>query len=132
MLALPPMTKTPKSPQQKKRLSLLKDRRNSYGENAKSSRKNIPLSKAISHRKVRHFANSQTQLLTSLPEAESDVAESTIAKPRLQKGTWKKSPDKPLGEIFKGKLATREATAGAKKKRRAKRLAAAAGQNSND
>jgi hypothetical protein len=34
-----------KSPQQKKAESLKKDRRNAYGENSKSSRKNIPRAK---------------------------------------------------------------------------------------
>ncbi len=118
------MAKTPKSPQEKKRLSLLKDRRNSYGENAKSSRKNIPLSKALSHRKVRHNANVQTQLLTGLSEERADVALSTITKARLQKGKWKKSPDKPLGVIVEGKLKSRAATVGDKKRRRAARLMA--------
>ena len=34
------------SPQEKKELSLQKDRRNAYGENDKASRKNIPRAKA--------------------------------------------------------------------------------------
>ncbi|MFD9407178.1 hypothetical protein ACFWBN_09205 [Streptomyces sp. NPDC059989] len=34
-----------RSPQEKKRLSYLKDRRNVYGENQKSSRRNIPRSR---------------------------------------------------------------------------------------
>ena len=42
-----------KSPQDKKNASLERDRRNTYGENAKSSRKNIPQSKQLSHQAER-------------------------------------------------------------------------------
>jgi hypothetical protein len=42
-----------KTPQQKKRLSYQHDRRNTYGENQKSSRKNIPRSKQLSHQDER-------------------------------------------------------------------------------
>ena len=115
------MVKTPKSPQEKKRLSLQKDRRNAYGENAKSSRKNIPRSKAISHRKVRHAAKSQTDKLAGLPEDRADVTQSTLTKAHLQKGPWKKTPDMALGGIVAGKLKTRVATVGAKKRRRSAR-----------
>lgn len=38
--------KPPKTPQDKKALSYAKDRRNTYGENDKSSRKAIPARKA--------------------------------------------------------------------------------------
>lgn len=119
------MPKTPKTPQEKKRLSLLKDRRNSYGENAKSSRKNIPRSKALSHRKVRHASKQALEHLDDLAEHRADAAESTIATPRLQKGKWKKSPDMPLAKVIKSKLARRKRDIGAKQKRRAVRLARA-------
>ena len=115
------MPRTPKTPQQKKRLSLKKDRRNTYGETAKSSRKNIPKSKAISHRKVRHRAKIAAEQLIGLPEAMAELAESTLSKPRLQKGRWQKSPDTPLGFVVKGKIATRKATVGARQRRRAKK-----------
>jgi hypothetical protein len=42
-----------KTPQEKKRLSYLKDRRDEYGENDKSSRKNLPRSKAFARRSNR-------------------------------------------------------------------------------
>jgi hypothetical protein len=47
-----------KSPQVKKKLSLERDRRNTYGENAKSSRRNIPKSKQVSHQAERRVANA--------------------------------------------------------------------------
>lgn len=115
------MPRTPKTPQQKKRLTLKKDRRNTYGENAKSSRKNIPKSKTLSHRKVRSVAQQQLMRLDPARELEAETIESTIATPRLQKGKWQKSPDTPLGQVVSGKLKTRTATVGAKKKRRALR-----------
>jgi HTH-type transcriptional regulator/antitoxin HigA len=51
------------APPEKKRLSLTRDRRNTYGENAKSSRKNIPLSKQLSQRAMRRPANVPLQAL---------------------------------------------------------------------
>ena len=48
-----------KTPQQKKRLSYEHDRRNSYGENQKSSRKNIPKSKQRSHQEERCWVESR-------------------------------------------------------------------------
>ena len=114
------MPRQPKSPQEKKRLSLQKDRRNTYGENAKSTRKNIPKSKAQSHRKVRHAAKDAIGHLVQSPEAVAEVVESTLTKPRLQKGRWRKSPDTPLGIAVKGKIATRKATVGARQLRRVK------------
>jgi hypothetical protein len=40
---------TIKNPEEKKRLSLARDRRNRFGENSKSSRKNIPRGKQRRH-----------------------------------------------------------------------------------
>jgi hypothetical protein len=95
--------RTPKSPPEKKRLSLKKDRRNSYGENDKSSRKNIPLSKALSHRKVRRKAASLEHDWERIDEVTAESRELTLVTPRLQKGRFRKSPDMPLGEILKSR-----------------------------
>jgi hypothetical protein len=48
---------TIKLPQEKKAASLKRDCRNAYGENDKSSRKNIPRSKQRSHQAERLAAN---------------------------------------------------------------------------
>jgi len=48
------MSREPKSPQEKKTLSLQKDRRNSYGNNDKAARTAIPLRKALENRGNRH------------------------------------------------------------------------------
>ena len=115
------MPRAPKTPQQKKRLSLQKDRRNTYGENAKSSRKSIPKSKALSHRKVRHAAKDAIDHLVGSSETLAEVLESTHKMPRLNKGRWRKSPDTALGKVVAGKLASRKATIGARQRRRAKK-----------
>ncbi len=46
-----------KTPQEKKRLSYAKDRRYTFGENNKASRKGIPVAKARANRAVRHAQN---------------------------------------------------------------------------
>jgi len=114
------MARTPKTPQQKKRLALKKDRRNTYGENAKSSRKNIPRSKALSHRAARHGAKAGLTTLADGDDANAETMESTLSQPRLQKGNWRKTADTPLGVVVKRKLARRTADVGARQKRRAR------------
>jgi hypothetical protein len=77
-----------------------KQRRNNYGENSKSSRKNIPLSKHIQNRKVRrkfkeiNFFDSE------------DAVNDFNAKIKIMK-RFKKSPDIELGEILIKKLIDR-------------------------
>lgn len=86
-----------RSPQEKKRLSYSKDRRNAYGENDKSSRKNIARNKRFRHRSGRH---RQHQELTAAigpvdPEAESLIGEH-VTRPR-RGSRWRKFPDMQLG-----------------------------------
>jgi hypothetical protein len=90
--------KKPRSPQQKKALSLQKDRRNGYGENDKGSRKTIPAAKARGHRIARHTDK----------QALGDVAAAVEQIPlTLRKPAWKKSADVPLGEVIASSLAKR-------------------------
>jgi hypothetical protein len=105
------MPKRARSPQEKKELSLKKDRRNTFGENAKSSRKNIAKSKALSHQKVRSKARQALHGLEQLPDVGSEVVESTLLTARLQKGRWKKSADTPLADVIKRKQEGREGRA---------------------
>jgi hypothetical protein len=88
------------TPQEKKALSYAKDRRNTYGENAKASRKSIPLSKARAQRAVRR---------SDKVAIEASVEDVALTRPKPK---WKKTPDKPLGEVVKGKLAWRARTDG--------------------
>jgi hypothetical protein len=94
------MAKRQRTPQEKKTLSLSKDRRNTYGENSKSSRKNIPLSKALAQRQVRHKANQELDAIASRDDERVDVTESTLSKARAQKPKWKKVPDEPLSVVL--------------------------------
>lgn len=115
------MARRPTSPQDKKRLSLAKDRRNTYGENAKAARKLIPLRKAKARRAVRRRGNAALDTILELPEAAADAVESTLTTPALQKGSWRKVPDTALGDVVAGKLHRRATSAGARRQRKAKR-----------
>jgi O6-methylguanine-DNA--protein-cysteine methyltransferase len=99
------MTK-PKSPQEKKELSYIRDRRNDYGENAKASRKNIPRAKTNAKRAERH---EQNQAVRSAIGAESEEqlirAEITATTPKDR--WWKKLADTPLGEYLTSKRSRR-------------------------
>jgi len=80
------------SPEEKKLLSYSKDRRNNYGGNNKSSRKNIPRSKALSIRSERHEqAVNVRALSTCLSENDMTAMENTIHSQRPR--YWKKEPD---------------------------------------
>jgi len=87
------------TPQEKKRLSYAKDRRNTYGENSKASRKGIPLSKAKSIRADRH---AQDNLLGAATTADGpdEFADVELQVRTVGPRQWKKSPDKPLGEVL--------------------------------
>ena len=100
------MSSNPKSPQDKKRLSYERDRRNAYGENAKASRKNIPRSKALGIRCVRH---EQNQALRGALTAGSEEAalEAELRAKESHPRWWAKDPDKPLGEVVARKLSRR-------------------------
>jgi|SRR5271155_83878 len=92
-----------KTPQEKKELSLKKDRRNVYGENDKSSRKNIPASKQRSHRAERRIPKEPLLALKgqvsedAASAAESAVKDRIIAKKRV---SFTKEPDAPLGVVL--------------------------------
>jgi len=94
---------TIKSPKEKKELSLDKDRRNTYGDNAKSSRKNIPKSKRLSHQSERQAANRPLTAAKGhvtegvADQVELDSRDAAIAKRRVG---FKKSPDQPLGLVL--------------------------------
>jgi len=61
-----------KSPQEKKRLSLRKDRRNTYGENSKASRKAIPRHKKAQRRAARRI---EKQVLSAGSHPEIDLGD---------------------------------------------------------
>jgi hypothetical protein len=83
--------KESKTPQTKKRLSLLKDCRNTYGEHDKSSRTSIRWRKSWVNRTYRRDVKQ------SLDVDLDSIEDRIISTNRPQ---WKKSPDEPLGKIL--------------------------------
>ena len=88
------------TPQQKKANSLAKDRRNTYGENDKASRKAIPTRKAQENRKVRRKAKQDLEVMQNSDEEFKDVKESSLKHDLERVGGWKKEPEAPLGEML--------------------------------
>ena len=97
---------TAKTPQEKKRLSLTKDRRNTYGENNKASRKSIPLTKAKSIRAERHAQDHALATLARTTTEDSLVA-AQLAVHSTKPRQWRKSPDEPLKVVLAQKGAFR-------------------------
>lgn len=102
---------TIKSPQDKKRLSLQKDRRNMYGESPHSSRKNIRRGKQNQHQEERRTSN-QTLALVAAHSTEDqmiacEVAADTGARMNRLKG-FKKDPDRPLADFIERQQSRRE------------------------
>jgi hypothetical protein len=93
---------------EKKQLSLKLDRRNTYGENDKASRKTIPRGKQRQHQNERRSA---TQALRPISGniSEDEIADAELlAKVKVavsrRKG-FKKNPDQPLGIVLSKKTA---------------------------
>lgn len=92
-----------KSPQEKKQASLDHDRRNAYGENDKSSRRNIPRSKQRSHQAERRAAKEPLAKVKGTVEEEGATAEELRSRTRglLQKRNgFRKRPDAPLRDVL--------------------------------
>ena len=95
-----------KTPQEKKRLSYTKDRRNCFGESPHGARKSIPLNKALRNRANRHYQDQQLTRLAGEPDEEtSDEAESRMLHRAPKR--WEKIPDAPLLQVVRGKLEDR-------------------------
>jgi hypothetical protein len=99
-----------RTPQDKKALSYAKDRRNAYGENDKSSRKNIRRNKRVPHRADRRREHQVLAEATGpIVEGIVDKAEDRlIAKPsKRMSWRWRKWPDRSLGEHVEDRLLRR-------------------------
>lgn len=100
-----------KNPEEKKLLSLKRDCRNTYGENAKSSRKNISLSKRLGMKSARSTVN---QVLSHRSGSSSDldldqIEELTVNQEiRGRQAQFWKSPDTPLFAVLLKKKTKRE------------------------
>jgi len=103
-----------RDPQEKKALSYAKDRRNDYGENDKSSRKNIRRNKRIPNRADRHRERQVLADATSTGVA-MDMAERAESRLLAKKSMWttkrwRKWRDAPLAKIVAYKLRRRADT----------------------
>ncbi|WP_146229427.1 hypothetical protein [Nocardia neocaledoniensis] len=101
-----------RSPQEKKALSYARDRRNCYGENDKSSRKNIPRRKRMRNRADRRREGLFAGAVGAVDLAAAERCEVEL----LAKGPasrWRKRPDVPLGEVVEWKLQRRARKAAA-------------------
>lgn len=103
-----------RNPQEKKALSYAKDRRNDYGENDKSSRKNIRRNKRVPNRADRH---RERQVLSAAagPTVTAEIAEQAEAKLLAKKSMWmtkrwRKWRDAPLVDAVVYKLRRRAET----------------------
>jgi hypothetical protein len=91
-----------RTPQEKKLLSLKKDRRNTYGESPHGARKTIPLRKRLRARAERRFQVSQSRQIR--PQMDSDTADAIESAVRsFVPSKWGKVPDSPLGEVIEAK-----------------------------
>ena len=103
-----------KDPQERKALSYARDRRNDYGENDKSSRKNIRRNKRVPHRADRH---RERQVLAAAAGSgvSAEVAERAETRLYAKKSMWltkrwRKWRDAPLAEVIESKLRRRAAS----------------------
>ena len=95
-----------RTPQEKKRLSYARDRRNVYGEAPHAARKNIPLRKALRNRANRHYANQQLTFEgVGFDEELADAIESRVRQKAPHE--WGKWPDAPLCEVVARKSRNR-------------------------
>jgi hypothetical protein len=92
-----------KLPQEKKTASLENDCRNTYGENDKSSRKNIPLNKQRSHQAERRASNQPLQRLSGVTDEDAAVAaeiQSRTEGIEKKRKAFRKFPDTPLKDVL--------------------------------
>ena len=99
------------TPQRKKALSYSKDRRNTYGENAKASRRLIPRRKAWVNRVFRRQLNAVLRPSSASVSLEELELLDGVAK-SLRRPDWRKVPDTPLGEVIERKRPRRRERAG--------------------
>ena len=97
-----------KGPKEKKQLSLERDRRNTYGENSKSSRQSIQRGKQRRHMDERRTAGEVLRRLTGIIHEDEATDAELLVKTRMtdsQRRGFKKQPDSPLGEVLAAKRA---------------------------
>ena len=98
-----------RSPQEKKLLSYAKDRRNGYGENDKSSRRNIARNKRRQVRVPRRRASEALAVTRGGldPESGAEAQERVEGRAPAERHVWSKWRDQTLAEYVLGKLGER-------------------------
>jgi hypothetical protein len=98
-----------RSPQDDKALSYAKDRRNNYGENHKSSLRNIALRKRLRLRAERHRVRQALGTARGRPNAarNQQVDEQSNLRSNPKAATFRKQPDRPLGDDVIARLQRR-------------------------
>lgn len=93
-----------RTPQEKKKLSLQRDRRNVYGASTNGIRVGIPRSKQRSKQAERRAANQPLVAASNQLDEQAmlDVQDAAIASgiQKRRKG-FRKRPDAPLGEVLR-------------------------------
>lgn len=98
------MVKKRRTPQEKKVLSYLKDRRNMYGESRSSSIKSIRRRKTIVNRNNRRTVAQQFKVVdASIPSEEIEVSPHIVTRKK-----WRKYADKPLVDYVEDRLRRRQ------------------------
>ena len=88
-------------------MSYARDRRNMYGENDKSSRKNIPLRKRLVNKANRHAVQQQLRQAAGVSAVERAERAADRVRGARQK-TWRKRPDLSLRQALDLKRAWSE------------------------
>ncbi len=92
-----------KTPREKKRLSLDRDRRNVFRENDKASRKNVPRAKQRSQMRIRRSVNQALAKVRGEIDESVALEADALARVRtkvLRQGGFKKMRDQPLGIVI--------------------------------
>lgn len=111
-----------RTPQEKKALSLKKDRRQSYfASGQKGARKSVPLLKKLESRRVRHKTDQALEVALTYDDLALDLAESSARNDVHRAGGWKKGADRPLGEAIALQQEKREVRFGRKERARTDR-----------
>ena len=88
---------------------MTRDRRNTYGESDKSSRKNIPRGKQRGQMQLRRGVAQNLKVSGKADEGAIDQAAVNVGEvhARRRRKLFKKAPDTPLGVVVKRKLLRR-------------------------
>jgi hypothetical protein len=98
-----------KTPQEKKKASYEKDRRNTYGERGSKSRVSVAKAKRNRSSRERAAARHATELALRDPEVAERREGRSVVK---HGGVWRKIPDEPLAKVLEGKLKRRQRAGG--------------------